>query len=193
MVKKITKIIGIGIAIALLCGILFLLSIRHQFVKHLEISYPDKHFSVGLTQIDVLYKKYYTKVKCKENDVEFFTSRYYSSSKIDDNYQDMWKKNENQLTVDVLFKDKVVEPFIGSAFLSPSDSGTYDYLYIGLSIDCDPLAAIEEIQKVVQASDLHITTLQFNYGDKEHEYEVEFPTAKILTQEELEAKVVQKK
>ena len=191
--KRISKLLGAGIGIALLLGILYLLGIRAEFASHLQTTYPDKHFHIGLVGIDPLYDKYYAKATCKEDETKFSVRRYFSSSDIEDNYAEMLLKNQNRFISEELFKNTAVEPYISHVSLLSSkiDNGNYDTLYLNLTMDCDPLEAIDEIQKVVQNSDIKVTTLSFLYETEKHVYEVTFPTAEELTREELQSMIVQ--
>ena len=191
--KRISKLLGAGIGIALLLGILYLLGIRAEFASHLQTTYPDKHFHIGLVGIDPLYDKYYAKVTCKEDETEFSVRRHFSSSDIEDNYGEMLLKNQNQSIAEELFKNTAVEPYISHVSLLSSklDNRTYDTLYLNLTMDCDTLKTIEEIQKVVQNSNIKVTTLSFLYEKEKHVYEVTFPTAEELTREELQSKIIQ--
>lgn len=195
--KNFLKWIGIGISITLLAGILYLFGIRQQFASYLKVAYPDKSFHVGLVGVDILYDKYYAEVTCKEDKIKFSVIKAFSSSHIEDNYLEMHIESQNRLIAEELFQNTVVEPYIHNASLLTSklepDNRNYEILYLHLTMDCDPIKTIEEVQKIVQNSTIKVTTLNFLYEKEKHVYEVYLPTYESFTNEELKSKIVQVK
>ncbi|PHV70704.1 hypothetical protein CS063_09240 [Sporanaerobium hydrogeniformans] len=189
-----TKVIGWGILVLIICITMYLLGVRQQFIYYLKEQYPKKSFKVGMVVVDILYDKYYANIICREDQTEFYIRKYFSNSKIDDNYWEAKRKKQNTEKSKALFKDTMIEQYISHVSLIESKieltDKSYEEINISLVEKCNHIDVMAEILKMLTVSNIKVANIHFTYEKTQSVYEVQLNTSDELTKEDIESKVI---
>jgi hypothetical protein len=173
---KAFKIVAGVLLAAIFGGAAFLMFVRGEFVRHLEVAYPDNTFQVGFVLADPIYGNYVSKATCLEDYTEFAISKSWNTKKISDNYPTSKSQSQYNAMIGDVFKASSIigeiESVTGGGKKPFDGSGNYDQINFHLADEKEHALDVEEILRILESSCIEAETIYFTYEKEKHVYQI---------------------
>ncbi|SMB83522.1 hypothetical protein SAMN00017405_1052 [Desulfonispora thiosulfatigenes DSM 11270] len=192
---KILLISVLGILmILLLTALIFLVSVRGEFVKHLDEKYPDLSFTVGIAKIDPIYDSFYAEVTCLDDYTPFLISRGFKSQDIYEDYLECKSQNGYNSKINNVFYMSEIESKIKSVTGLGKEFFTNDAIYTQINIylvdNAEHISVAKKAMNLLDEHNISAETIILTYEKDNHVYEIWLSSDDYsLTENEIEEKV----
>ncbi|MDD4524207.1 MAG: hypothetical protein PHW84_15510 [Methanosarcina sp.] len=180
--------------VLILIVFIFLMGIRGEFTKYLEVKYSDLSFDVGFVKTDPIYGNFYANVTCL-NDYTFFPiSKSFKTKNIHEDYPQHKSRNQYNSKIIDIFDGSDLESYItsitGGSKIPFENDGVYTQINIYLIDDAEHILVVKKVMNVLEQNNISAEKIIFTYEKDKHVYEIWLSSYDYaLTENEIEAKV----
>ena len=167
--KARTKLISGAVltVIMALMTLIFLLSIRGEFVKYLKITYPQQSFKVGFAEVNIIYGRFEAAVTSQDDGTTFGISREFNAALISEDYPLRSSARQYNSRIKKIFSgsdlEKEITDVSGGGKEPFANNSAYDQIDIYLASDADQIATARKALELLKEKGIVVEKVIFMY------------------------------